>query len=349
MSLYKSFLKPFLFRLNPETAHYVTFTSVEKIFKLPGVLSLARSKFTVNSSKLEKTVFGIKFPNPVGLAAGLDKNAILFDELGYLGFGFTEIGTVTPVAQQGNPKPRMFRLPKDEALINRMGFNNDGAKAIAGRLRKKKSSVIIGGNIGKNKITPNEKAIDDYEICFRELYDVVDYFVVNVSSPNTPGLRELQEKEPLKRILNRLQELNTEMGKDGMRKPLLLKIAPDLTVEQLDEIIEVVLETKLDGVIATNTTLSREGLQTPASEVESIGQGGLSGRPLAKKSTEVIRYIAAKSQKRFALIGSGGIHSPEDAMEKLEAGADLVQLYTGFIYEGPGLVKRILLKLAGRK
>jgi dihydroorotate dehydrogenase len=346
MSLYKTVLKPLLFSLDPESAHHFTFSAIKNLFKIPGVSAEVKSQFTLKDPKLEKTVFGISFPNPVGLAAGLDKNAILFDELSCVGFGFIEIGTVTPVAQSGNPKPRMFRLPKDEALINRMGFNNDGVKAIAERLQKKKTKIIIGGNIGKNKVTPNENAINDYEICFKELYHVVDYFVVNVSSPNTPGLRELQEKEPLKRILNRLQELNNQLG-NGSRKPLLLKIAPDLTNEQLDEIVEVVLETKLDGVIATNTTISRENLKTSASELESMGAGGLSGKPLSNRSTEVIKYIASKSQKRFAIIGSGGIHSPEDAMEKLNAGADLIQLYTGFIYEGPALVKRILKRLAG--
>jgi dihydroorotate dehydrogenase len=339
MSLYKRLWKPLLFRLNPEAAHHFVFSFLKTSFKAPGIKSIVKSSFTLSNSRLERTVFGIKFPNPVGLAAGLDKNALLFDEMSCLGFGFVEIGTVTPLAQAGNARPRMFRLPKDEALINRMGFNNDGVKAIAERLRKKRTNIIIGGNIGKNKATPNENAINDYEICFKELFNVVDYFVVNVSSPNTPGLRELQEKEPLKRILNRLQELNNQSPK---RKPLLLKIAPDLTTEQLDEIIEVVFETKLDGVIATNTTISRANLKTSAKEVEAMGAGGLSGKPVAARSTEVIRYIASKAQKRFAIIGSGGIHSPEDAVEKLNAGADLIQLYTGFIYEGPGLVKRIL-------
>jgi dihydroorotate dehydrogenase len=347
MSLYKSVLKPLLFSLDPESAHHFTFSTIKNLFKIPGVSAEVKAQYCLKNPKLERTVFGINFPNPVGLAAGLDKNANLFDELSCLGFGFIEIGTVTPIAQDGNPKPRMFRLPKDEALINRMGFNNDGVKAVAERLRRKKTNIIIGGNIGKNKVTANENAINDYEICFKELYNVVDYFVVNVSSPNTPGLRELQEKEPLKRILNRLQELNQQLGNEK-RKPLLLKIAPDLTNEQLDEIVEVVLETKLDGVIATNTTISRANLKTPAKEVEAMGAGGLSGKPVAARSAEVIRYIATKSQKRFAIIGSGGIHSSEDALEKLNAGADLVQLYTGFIYEGPGLVKRILKRLVER-
>ena len=345
MSFYKVFIRPLLFLLSPEAAHHFVEVVLKTAFRIPGIKFIVRSFHQINNTKLERTVFGIRFPNPVGLAAGFDKNAKLFDELSALGFGFIEIGTVTPLAQPGNPKPRMFRLKEDEALINRMGFNNDGAKAIAERLRNNHSKIIIGGNIGKNKSTPNEKANEDYEICFRELYDVVDYFVVNVSSPNTPGLRELQEKGPLKNILNRLQELNSELTADGKPKPVLLKIAPDLGHEQLDEIIEVVLETKLNGIIATNTTTSREHLHASSSMLETIGQGGLSGKPLANKSTEVIRYISERAKKRFAIIGSGGIHSAEDALEKLNAGADLVQVYTGFIYEGPGLVKRILRKL----
>jgi dihydroorotate dehydrogenase len=227
-------------------------------------------------------------------------------------------------------------------LINRMGFNNQGAKAAAERLRRKKSNIIIGGNIGKNKITPNENAIDDYDKCFRELYDVVDYFVVNVSSPNTPNLRELQEKEPLKRILNRLQQLNSELStQHSSRKPLLLKIAPDLTNEQLDDIVEIVLETKLEGVVATNTTISRDQLKTPVLKVQDMGAGGLSGKPLTKRSTEVIRYLSQKANGRFIIIGVGGIHSAEDALDKINAGASLVQIYTGFIYEGPPLIKKI--------
>lgn len=339
-------MRPLLFLLSPEAAHHFVEFILKISFKIPGIKSIVHSSHQVNNPKLERTIFGIRFPNPVGLAAGFDKNAKLFDEISALGFGFIEIGTVTPLAQPGNPKPRMFRLKEDEALINRMGFNNDGAKAIAKRLRKKKSHIIIGGNIGKNKSTPNEKAIEDFEICFRELYDVVDYFVVNVSSPNTPGLRELQEKGPLKNILNSLQKLNSELTTDGKPKPILLKIAPDLTHEQLNEIIEVVLETKLNGIIATNTTISREHLHTSSSELEDIGQGGLSGKPLANKSIEVIRYISERAKKRFAIIGSGGIHSAEDAFEKLNAGADLVQVYTGFIYEGPSLIKKINKRLA---
>ncbi|MCX6292060.1 MAG: quinone-dependent dihydroorotate dehydrogenase [Bacteroidetes bacterium] len=346
--MYKRILKPVFFLFPPEAIHHIVFGIIWLFFKVPTLWWFVRKFHTIENQKLKRTVMGIDFSNPVGLAAGFDKNAELFDELSCLGFGFIEIGTVTPLAQPGNEKPRMFRLPADEALINRMGFNNDGVKKIAQRLKKRKSPVIIGGNIGKNKLTPNENAVDDYETCFRELYEVVDYFVVNVSSPNTPGLRELQEKEPLKKILFRLQEVNAEMsggvgsGQPAVfRKPILLKIAPDLTNEQLDDIIEIVLETKLDGVVATNTTLSRSGLKTSPSEIEKIGAGGLSGKPLAKRSTEIIRYLHKKSNGKFVIIGSGGIHSPEDAKEKLDAGASLIQVYTGFVYEGPGLVKRI--------
>lgn len=292
-------------------------------------------------------MFGIDFPNPVGLAAGFDKDARLFNELYLFGFGFIEVGTVTPLAQPGNKKPRMFRLPIDEAIINRMGFNSYGVKAMAIQLKNRQENIIIGGNIGKNKNTPNEKAFEDYETCFKELYYHVDYFAINVSSPNTPGLRSLQDKAPLLEILLSLQKLNSELassiidGRNGRRKPILLKIAPDLTNQQLDEIIEVVLDSKIDGIIATNTTVSRENLKSPNEDIGKAGDGGLSGKPLAKRSTEVIRYLSKKAEKRFHIIGVGGIHSPEDAIEKLKAGADLIQLYTGFIYEGPGLIKKI--------
>lgn len=309
---------------------------------IPTVKWFVKKIFVVCDKKLERTVFGITFPNPVGLAAGFDKDAKMFDELSCLGFGFIEIGTVTPVAQDGNPTPRMFRLTNDDGLINRMGFNNEGVTAAARRLRNRKSKIIIGGNIGKNKVTPNESAINDYEKCFMELFDVVDYFVINVSSPNTPGLRELQEKEPLKKLLNHLKELNRNLSSDTKKaKPMLLKIAPDLTDEQLDDIIEIVAETNIDGVVATNTTVSRNNLSISSQELDEIGAGGLSGKPLAERSTEVIRYLAKKSMGKFSIIGVGGIHSSNDAIEKLNAGASLVQVYTGFIYEGPGLVKRI--------
>jgi dihydroorotate dehydrogenase len=348
--MYKRLIKPVFFLFPPETIHHVVFTAIKFAFKIPLLWRVIKKYFSVNDLTLRRTVFGIDFPNPVGLAAGFDKDAKLFDELSCFGFGFIEIGTVTPLAQQGNPKPRMFRLPEDDALINRMGFNNQGASKAAFHLKKRKANIIIGGNIGKNKNTPNEKAIDDYEKCFRELYDVVDYFVVNVSSPNTPGLRELQEREPLKKILLRLREISIELNRQSAAgsgqsvaraKPILLKIAPDLTDSQLDDIVEIILETQLDGVVATNTTISREGLRTPNLELEVLGAGGLSGKPLAKRSTEVIKYLHGKSQGKFSIIGVGGIHSPQDAIEKINAGASLVQIYTGFVYEGPGLVRQI--------
>ena len=332
--MYKSIIRSILFRFDPEKIHHVTFFLIRTLMKLPFVPALTRSMFKVEKPELEKELFGIRFQNPVGLAAGFDKNALLFDEFANYGFGFVEVGTVTPKPQPGNPKKRIFRLREDEALINRMGFNNDGADAIAERLRKRKSDIIIGGNIGKNKVTPNEKAIDDYLICFNKLFEVVDYFVVNVSSPNTPNLRALQDKEPLTKLLKTLQ---TENLKKERPKPILLKIAPDLTNSQLLDIIAIVDATKIAGVIATNTTLSREGLRSE----HRNETGGLSGKPVKERSTEVIRFLAEKSGKSFPIIGVGGIHSPEDAREKLDAGADLVQLYTGFIYEGPGLVKRI--------
>lgn len=333
------FLKLFLFRLNPEKAHHLTFSLIKLAQAIPGMSALFRLQYQVKHPALEKELFGLKFPNPVGLAAGLDKDALIFNELGDFGFGFVEIGTVTPKPQPGNDKPRLFRLVKNEALINRMGFNNQGVKAASQHLKNRRNkTIIIGGNIGKNKVTENENAISDYEICFHELYEVVDYFVVNVSSPNTPNLRALQEKEPLKNLLNHLQQLNL---KKPAAKPILLKIAPDLSNEQLDEIIEIVKETKIAGVIATNTTISREGLRYTPEEIAAFGAGGLSGKPLTKRSTEVIRYLKTKSNNAFPVIGVGGIHTAEDALEKIKAGADLIQLYTGFIYEGPALVKNI--------
>ncbi len=289
--------------------------------------------YLISDKRLEKNVFGLTFKNPVGLAAGFDKDAKLYNELSNFGFGFVEIGTLTPKPQIGNPKKRLFRLKEDKAIINRMGFNNGGVEEAVNRLRKNKG-VLVGGNIGKNKVTPNDKAVDDYVICFNALFDHVDYFVVNVSSPNTPNLRALQDKEPLTALLNTLQGLNNGKVK---AKPILLKIAPDLTDEQLLDIIDIVNTTRIAGVIATNTTISREGLKS--SNKEEIG--GLSGKPLTNRSTEVIRFLAEKSNKAFPIIGVGGIHSAQDALEKIKAGADLVQLYTGFIYEGPQLVKDI--------
>ncbi|HJN63795.1 MAG: quinone-dependent dihydroorotate dehydrogenase [Flavobacteriales bacterium] len=328
----------FLFLFKPEFIHHISFILIKSGAIIPGKMWSWRLLFKLRDTRLKREVFGIKFDNPVGLAAGFDKDAKLFDELASFGFGFVEIGTVTPLPQDGNPKPRLFRLKEDNAIINRMGFNNEGIEATVARLRRKKSNIIIGGNIGKNKVTPNERAVNDYEMCFEKLFPYVDYFAVNVSSPNTPGLRELQEKEPLTSLLKRLQELNSQKDK---RKPILLKIAPDLTNKQLDDIILIVSETNIDGVIATNTTIDRSGLKTTKIRLESIGNGGLSGKPVKERSTEMIKYLSEKSNKAFPIIGVGGIHSAEDAIEKLEAGAALLQVYTGFIYEGPALVKRI--------
>ena len=327
-----------LFFFNPEFIHNILFKLIKFTAMIPGVIWTWRLLFMVKDTRLEREVFGLKFENPVGLAAGFDKDAKLFDELGAFGFGFVEIGTVTPLPQQGNPKPRLFRLKQDHGLINRMGFNNSGIEAVTSKLRRNKTKLIIGGNIGKNKLTPNEDAVSDYEICFEKLFPYVDYFAVNVSSPNTPGLRDLQEKAPLTALLNLLQELNSAKDK---RKPILLKIAPDLTNAQLDDIITIVADTKIDGLIATNTTIDRNGLKTDKNKLKAIGDGGLSGKPIKSRSTEVIKYLADTSNKAFPIIGVGGIHSPEDALEKLDAGATLVQLYTGFIYEGPALIKRI--------
>ena len=331
--MYKQLIRPLLFCFDPEKVHYFTFSLIRFLSKIPGVSLIFKAIYEVNDPRLEREVFGLKFKNPVGLAAGFDKDAKLYKELSNFGFGFIEIGTVTPKAQEGNPKIRLFRLKEDAAIINRMGFNNGGVQEAVERL-KSNTNVLIGGNIGKNKLTPNELATSDYEICFDALYDYVDYFVVNVSSPNTPNLRELQEKEPLTQLLNTLQNKNLARPK---QKPILLKIAPDLTNEQLLDIIDIINTTKIAGVIATNTTISREGLQSE----NKVETGGLSGKPLTKRATEVIRFLAEKSNKSFPIIGVGGIHTPEDAIEKLEAGASLIQLYTGFIYEGPALIKKI--------
>jgi dihydroorotate dehydrogenase len=325
--------------MNPEAAHHFTFNALKMIFAIPGVQFIAKQMFVLKSKSLEKEIMGLKFPNPIGLAAGFDKDGKLFQELSAFGFGFIEVGTVTPISQPGNDQPRMFRLPNDSGLINRMGFNNEGVQVLRKRLEKRPSNIIVGGNIGKNKATANEDALSDYEICFEELYPVVDYFVVNVSSPNTPGLRALQEREPLTKLLQRLSDLNQQKKP----KPLLLKIAPDLTNEQLDEIVDIVKSVGLQGIIATNTTISRENLKTEESITKEMG--GLSGRPVTKRSTEVIRYIRKIAGKDLVIIGVGGIFNADDAKEKLEAGADLLQVYTGFIYEGPGMVKKILAGL----
>jgi dihydroorotate dehydrogenase len=338
--MYKLLIRPILFWFDPEEVHYFTFSLIRWVSKIPGFTFLFRKLYEVDDQRLETEVFGLKFKNPVGLAAGFDKDAKLFQELSNFGFGFIEIGTVTPKPQEGNPKKRLFRLKEDSAIINRMGFNNGGVEEAVQHLKKNKR-VLIGGNIGKNKTTPNEEATSDYEICFDALYDVVDYFVVNVSSPNTPNLRALQDKEPLTQLLQTLQTKNEAKPK---AKPILLKIAPDLTNEQLLDIIAIVAETKIAGVIATNTTISRDGLVSK----NKSETGGLSGKPLAKRATEVIRFLSEKSNKAFPIIGVGGIHSAEDALEKLAAGASLIQLYTGFIYEGPTLVKAINKRILER-
>jgi len=331
--MYKLLIRPILFWFDPEEVHYFSFSFIKFISKIPFIPNLLKWIYVVNDTKLEREVFGLKFKNPVGLAAGFDKDAKCYQELSNFGFGFIEIGTLTPKAQDGNPKKRLFRLKQDSAIINRMGFNNGGVDAAVVRLKKNKG-VLIGGNIGKNKLTPNEDAISDYLICFDALFDYVDYFVVNVSSPNTPNLRELQEKKPLTELLTKLETRNSE---HLTKKPILLKIAPDLTDEQLLDIIDIINQTKIAGVIATNTTISRNGLVSD-NQTET---GGLSGKPLTKRATEVIRFLSEKSNNAFPIIGVGGIHSAEDAIEKLEAGASLVQLYTGFIYEGPKLVTEI--------
>ena len=331
--MYKSIIRPVLFKFDPEKVHHFTFSMIKFMHAIPGMSSIIKSKFQINDKRLEREVFGLKFKNPVGLAAGLDKDAKIYNELDAFGFGFIEIGTITPKPQEGNPKKRLFRLKEDQGIINRMGFNNGGIELAVERLKKNKG-VLIGGNIGKNKVTPNEEAVNDYKICFDALYDYVDYFVVNVSSPNTPNLRALQDKEPLMELLSTLQAKNLTKPK---AKPILLKIAPDLTDDQLLDIIDIVNETKIAGVIATNTTISREGLKSE----NKVETGGLSGKPLKDRSTEVIRFLSEKSNKSFPIIGVGGIHSAQDALEKLDAGADLIQVYTGFIYEGPALVKEI--------
>jgi dihydroorotate dehydrogenase len=341
--MYKLF-RSFLFLFDPENVHHFTFKFIRFILSIPGVKSIWKKNYVVENNRLKRNIAGLDFQNPVGLAAGFDKDAKLYEELAYCGFGFIEIGTITPKPQDGNPKKRLFRLKKDKAIINRMGFNNAGLDAAIERLKKRKNNnLIIGGNIGKNKNTPNENAVDDYKKCFTGLFDYVDYFVVNVSSPNTPNLRSLQEKEPLKNILNQLMELNLNQKQT---KPLFLKIAPDLSESQLDDILEIVNETQIDGLIATNTTIGRENLKTSEVEIQNIGAGGLSGEPLEQKATDVIRYLRKKSlsfdsNKKLNIIGVGGIHDEQSAQEKIDAGADLLQVYTGFIYEGPGLIQRI--------
>ena len=337
--MYKRIIRPLLFLFDAEQVHHFSFKMI-KLLGSCGFSTAIKKMYSLDDTRLEREVFGLKFKNPVGLAAGFDKNAVLFNELSDFGFGFIEIGTLTPKPQEGNPKTRLFRLKKDEAIVNRMGFNNDGVLEAVKNL-KIEHRVLVGGNIGKNKHTPNSDAVVDYKICFNALFDHVDYFVVNVSSPNTPGLRALQDKEPLTALLNELQ-LENELqatSKNTGRKPILLKIAPDLSNDQLLDIITIVDTTKIDGVIATNTTICRDNLNSSKTLLEE--KGGLSGKPLKDRSTEVIRFLSEKSKKSFPIIGVGGIHSPEDALEKLAAGAVLIQLWTGFVYEGPALVKKI--------
>ncbi len=339
-------LRFFMFFFEPEKVHYRAMSFLRILFKISFLKCLIRRVYSVENKQLELVLCGMKISNPVGLAAGFDKNGSFIDLLEPFGFGFIEIGTVTPMAQSGNEKPRLFRLKKDHALINRMGFNNQGIKSVVQNLKKRKSNIIIGGNIGKNKNTSNENAISDYVTCFHELVDWVDYFAINVSSPNTPNLRALQERDALSNLLTELVRINRQKITP---KPIFLKIAPDLNESQLDEIIEIVIQTGISGVIATNTTIERTNLKTSQKIIEQIGIGGLSGLPLKEKSTEVIRYISKKSNYAFPIIGVGGIHNEKDALEKLDAGASLVQLYTGFVYEGPGIVKRINRSILKKK
>lgn len=341
-----SIFKPFIFLFSPEKAHKLTIQIWKIVLSIPILSGFVKKYFKVENPKLERKLFGLTFPNPVGLAAGFDKDGKYYDLMSSLGFGFVEIGTVTPVGQDGNPQPRLFRLKSDNGLINRMGFNNEGVDALVYRLKENKQvNYVIGGNIGKNKNTSNEDASEDYLICFEKLFDYVDYFVVNVSSPNTPNLRDLQDKEPLTKLLLDLQQLNDSKE---IRKPILLKIAPDLSDSQLDDIIDIVRITKIDGIIATNTTISRENLKTDSSEIEKIGMGGLSGAPVRARSTEVIRYLHQHSRGSFPIIGVGGIDSVESAVEKLEAGASLIQIYSGLVYYGPSLVRDINQALVKR-
>jgi len=336
--MYKLFIRPFLFLFDPEKIHYITFSLIRFLCKVPLMALIFRSIYKIEDKRLEKTLFGITFKNPVGLAAGFDKNAVLFNELANFGFGFIEIGTVTPLGQEGNPKKRLFRLKEDNGIINRMGFNNDGLEIAIQQLKKNKGKLIIGGNIGKNTQTSSENYTTDYELCFKGLYPFVDYFVLNVSCPNVGSHAKLNDKSYLIELITAIQKLNNQ---EIIQKPILLKIAPDLNNNQLDEIIELVAETKIDGVIASNTSTTRNNLKASNRLLKKIGNGGLSGQPIKELSTKVIKYLAQNSNKAFPIIGVGGIHSAEDALEKIEAGADLVQIYTGFIYEGPGLIKKI--------
>ena len=336
--IYKTLIRPVLFLIDPETVHHLVSCMLKGMFVIPGVRCIVQKVFTYQNPNLETHLFGLTFPNKVGLAAGFDKKADLYNHISAFGFGHVEIGTVNPIPQPGNPKPRLFRVQKDKALINRMGFNNPGVDAFVENLRKNKPKVLIGGNIGKNTNTPNDKAINDYLVCFEKLYEWVDYFVINVSCPNIEGLKKLHEKDELGRILLALAEANKRKSK---RKPMLLKISPDLNEHQLDEVVELVHTAEIDGIIATNTTTSRELLTIPLQEIDKIGKGGMSGKPLRQKSTDVIRYLHKKFEGKTPIIASGGIMSEKDAIEKIDAGASLVQVYTGFVYEGPFIAKRI--------
>jgi len=334
-----SLLKPLLFLLNPEKAHHITVRLLKTAHKIGFARSILRGLYTVKHHSLERKIMGLTFKNPVGLAAGFDKNGELVEEFESLGFGFIEIGTVTPKSQPGNAKPRLFRLPKDEALINRMGFNNDGVESMVNQLKQTNhNKIIIGGNIGKNKLTPNTNAVSDYTACFNSLFPYVDYFAVNVSSPNTPNLRALQQKEPLQNLLNELQHINHQQKQP---KPILLKVAPDLSEEQLSDIVEIILATNLTGVIATNTTISRDNLITPKKQIDSYGPGGLSGKILNNRSLNVIKLLRTQLGPEKVIIGVGGIDSAQTAKKLIEAGADLIQIYSGLVYKGPSLVKRI--------
>ena len=336
--MYKLILRPLFFLFDPEKIHHITFSLIKNSSKIPGVTWLFRSLFVIEDKRLERNVFGLTFKNPVGLAAGFDKNAVLYNELANFGFGFIEIGTVTPKAQIGNPKKRLFRLKNDQGIINRMGFNNEGLEAAISQLKENKGKLIIGGNIGKNTNTKPEDYTKDYLECFNALHPYVDYFVLNVSCPNVGSHAKLNDKDYLEELIGAVQKANKTFDR---QKPILLKIAPDLNNDQLDEIIQLVVETKLDGVIASNTSTDRTGLKASNNQLEAIGNGGLSGQPIKDKSTRVIKYLSDNSNKSFPIIGVGGIHSANDAIEKLNAGADLVQIYTGFIYEGPILIKAI--------
>lgn len=341
-NMYKLFIRPILFLFDPEKVHYFTFSAIKLLHRIPFVPGIIRSMYQINDKRLERTLFGITFKNPVGLAAGFDKNAVIYNELANFGFGFIEIGTVTPEGQIGNPKQRLFRLKDDQGIINRMGFNNDGIEAAISNLKKNKGQVIIGGNLGKNTATLPENYTEDYCEVFKALHPYVDYFVLNVSCPNVGSHAKLNDKAYLVELITACQKLNQEMVTERSRsKPILLKIAPDLNDVQLDEIIELVAETKIDGVIASNTSTTRDNLKASNERLEQIGNGGVSGQPIKAQSTKVIQYLADNSNKAFPIIGVGGIHSAEDALEKINAGADLVQIYTGFIYEGPSLIKKI--------